>query len=88
MTTFDTPTALTTADATLNRLRSGAPLSPLERLGLAELLLIVKAGDTVAGRPGHDSAESRSGLWRNVQAAFRREFGPVSSDTKEDGTDV
>lgn len=75
MTTFDQATARTTVDDLLHRLRTGAPITTTERTGLADLLLLIKTGRDVGSRPEHDSPAARSGLWRNLVAAYETEFG-------------
>lgn len=78
MTAFDQTTARTTVDDLLDRLRSGAPLTATERTGLADLLLLLKIGRDIGGRPEHDSPAARSGLWRNLLTVYEREFAPSS----------
>jgi hypothetical protein len=79
VTTFDQATASTTADNLLDRLRSGARLTPTERAGLAELFATVQRCRTAMDQPGHDSYEVRSGLMRNIASRFDDEFGPAAA---------
>lgn len=84
MTISDQPTAVYTADATIARLRSGAPLTDTERAGLADLLDTVRRCHTMARDTGGEDYPVRSGLLLNVLARYTIEFGPVSSDTADD----
>lgn len=61
-------------DRTLSRLRSGAPLTPTERDGLAELLSVVRSSHRLSQCAEHNHPESRSGLFRNITAVYDREF--------------
>ena len=74
MTTTENRPAVS-ADDTLARLRSGAPLTPTERDGLAALFDTVRSCLGFASRTEHDSDAARSGLLRNVLDRYAAEFG-------------